>query len=156
MNLRYACRSLAVVFRSGRTAEVNDLRWSSTRKCHSINGRTNAQLSYVQRMKILQNLREKTGITEEVMQKGKCLVYFKGDPLLTDDFGIAWLNFSDLKVEPKLFQDNAVLLGMTDDSQFQFAVQIANFGNDVKKTAMEISQGNFTDFRLSLMVGTAK
>ena len=150
MSLRYVCRSLAVAFRSG--ANVKDVRWISTRQCHTINGQSNVQLSYVQRTKILQNLREKKGITEDVLQKGKCLVYHKGDPLLTDDFSIAWLNFSDLQVEPKHFLDSAMLLGMTENNQFQFAVQIANFGNDVKKTAIEKSQANFTDFRLSLMV----
>jgi hypothetical protein len=103
-------------------------------------------------MKMLQNLREKTGMTEEVIKHGKCLVYYKGDPLLTEDFNIAWMDFADLGVDPKLFLEHALLLGMTDAGQFQFAVQIVGFGKELKQAVLKKSQGNFTDFRLSLMV----
>jgi hypothetical protein len=103
-------------------------------------------------MKMLQNLREKTGMTEEVIRKGKCLLYFKGDPLLTDDFKIAWIDFADLGVEPTSFLENALLLGMTDEGKLQFAFQIAGFGKELKQAVLNKSQGNFTDFRLSLMV----
>lgn len=103
-------------------------------------------------MKLLQNLREKTGMTEEVIKNGKCLIYYKGDPLLTEAFSIAWMDFSDLQVDPKLFLENAMLLGMTDAGHFQFSVQIGGFGPDIKKRVLDTSQGSFTDFRLSLMV----
>ncbi|EFX85807.1 hypothetical protein DAPPUDRAFT_237361 [Daphnia pulex] len=101
---------------------------------------------------MLQNLREKTGMTEEVIKNGKCLVYYKGDPLLTEDFNIAWMDFADLGVDPKLFLEHALLLGMTDAGQFQFAVQIVGFGKELKQAVLKKSQGNFTDFRLSLMM----
>jgi hypothetical protein len=156
MNSRNIFRALAGAIRFNGT-KLNRSQWYSSRKCHSNSknesGQTNSgQLSYVQRMKMLQNLREKTGMTEEVIRNGKCILYFKGDPLLTDDFEIAWMDFADLCVEPKLFLENALLLGMTDAGQFQFAVQIAGFGPELKQAVINKSQGNFTDFRLSLMV----
>lgn len=155
MNSRNLCQSLAVVFRFGGT-KLNRSGWNPSRRCHSISntsGQLNGQLSYVQRMKLLQNLREKTGITEEVIRKGKCLVYDKGNPLLTDTFSIAWRDFDDLQVEPKLFLENAMLLGMAESGQFQFAVQIVGFGKEAKDAVISKSHGCFTDFRLSLMVG---
>jgi hypothetical protein len=71
---------------------------------------------------------------------------------LTEDFNIAWMDFADLGVDPKLFLEHALLLGMTDAGQFQFAVQIVGFGKELKQAVLKKSQGNFTDFRLSLMV----
>lgn len=157
MNIRNVYQSLAIVFRSTRI-ESKEVRWTFSRNCHFINknlpqnGQTSGQLSYVQRMKLLQNLREKTGITEEAVKNGKYLIYYKGDPLLTEDFSIAWLNYSDLQVDPKLFLENAMLLGMAENGQFQFSLQIASFGPETKKSVLDKSQGSFTDFRLSLMV----
>lgn len=157
MNLRNIYRPFAIAFRSSRS-DLIDSRWVSIRKCHSIitnlphKGQTSGNLSYVQRMKFLQTLREKTGVTEEIIQKGKCLIYFKGDPLLTENFNIAWLNYSDLNLEIKPFIENAVLLGITEDSRIQFALQIATFGEELRNNILRKSDGNFTDFRLSLMV----
>lgn len=154
MNSRNVCHSLAAALRFGST-KLNRSGWNPSRRCHSISnmsGQLGGQLSYVQRMKMLQNLREKTGITEEVIRRGKCLIYYKGDPLLTDNFSIAWMDFDDLQTEPKLFLENAMLLGMAEGGQFQFAVQIVGFGKESKQAVLSKSQGSFTDFRLSLMV----
>jgi len=113
-------------------------------------------VSYVQRMKMLQNLREKSGIDEESLKRGKCLVYNKGDPLLTEDFSISWMNASDLNVDSKLFLENAILLGVSNDNQLQFSVQIASFGEEVKSAVMKKSNASFSDFRLSLMMMSAE
>lgn len=155
MNFKNVYRSLVIASRFTR-ADFNEIRWEATRKCHSNSSSTLApqdgRFSYVQRMKLLQNLREKTGITEEAIKNGKCLIYHKGDPLLNEEFGVAWLNSSDLPIESKLFIDNSVLLGMTEDGRYEFSVQIASFGDEMKKSVLEKTNGTFTDFRLSLMV----
>lgn len=154
MNSRNVCHSLAAALRFGST-KLKRSGWNPSRRCHSISnmsGQLGGPLSYVQRMKMLQNLREKTGITEEVIRRGKCLIYYKGDPLLTDNFSIAWMDFDDLQTEPKLFLENATLLGMAEGGQFQFAVQIVGFGKESKQAVLSKSQGSFTDFRLSLMM----
>ncbi len=110
------------------------------------------KISYVQRMKMLLGVREKTGIDEALMAKSSCLVYLKGDPLLDDDFGIAWMDSSKLGLDLKTFLENSVLLGVDDGGHLQFSLQIANLGKDLKQTIVHETRGNFTDFRMSLMM----
>ena len=107
-------------------------------------------------MKMLQKLREKSGIDEASFKKGKCLVYSKGDPLLNDDFSISRMNASDLNIDPNLFFENAILLGVSNENQLQFSVQIASFGEEVKSAVMKMSIASFSDFRLSLMMMSAE
>lgn len=114
------------------------------------------KLSYVQRMKILMHMKEKNGLDETAISKGKCLVYLKGDPLLDDNYSIAWVDNKHLGLKDVDFTDHAILLGVDDEGRLQFSLQIANLGKEVKKVAVDSTNGNFTDFRLSLMMMPAE
>ena len=109
-------------------------------------------LSFVQRMKLLQNFKEKTGINHSNIQQGKFLVCFKHRALLTEDFKICWMASSDLNLDSKVLFDNAILLGISDDSELQFAVQIANLDPVVKRDVESKCNGSFADFRLALLM----
>ena len=116
-NLVSLCRS------SGNMVQFNEPRLILIKR--TVHNNNEKNVSYVKRMKMLQNLREKSGINEESLKMGKCLVYHKGDPLLTDQFNISWINATDLNVDPKAFLENSILLGVSEDNQLQFSVQIA-------------------------------
>lgn len=128
---------------------------SFSQTCSSLVGnpvKNHGNLTYVQRIKMLHNLREKGGINEELIRKGRCMVFFKGDPLLTDDYSIAWMDFEQIGMDMKSFLDHAVLVGLSEDGRLQFSVQIANLGSMAKSAIVDRSNAHFTDFRLSLMV----
>lgn len=124
----------------------------NVKHCYSTTQHQPMKLSYVERMKMLLEVREKVGASESLMAQSKCLIYLKGDPLLDDDYEIAWVNCSTLGLERGTFLENSTLLGVDDEGHLQFALQIANLGAEVKKTVVESTKGNFTDFRLSLMM----
>lgn len=126
------------------------------RRCSNLPGSSNnhENHTYVQRIKMLHNLREKGGINEKLIREGRCMVFFKGDPLLTDDYSIAWMGFDQMGMDPKSFLEHAVLIGLSDDGRLQFSVQIANLGSGMKTEIVDKSKAHFTDFRISLMVRT--
>ena len=124
----------------------------TVRYCTTKLPQPNKKINYVQQMKMLMNVKEKNGLDESSISKGRCLIYFKGDPLLDDNYSIAWVDNAHLGLDQKVFIDNSVLLGVNEEGRLQFSLQIANLGKDVKKIVVDRTKGNFTDFRLSLMM----
>jgi len=113
-------------------------------------------LNYVQRMKKLQQFKEKSDqLDETLLKKAKYLVYHKGRPLLTDNFAIPWTDFARLDIDLGLIKESCVLLGVTANHQLQIAVQIGNVEEGVREGIEDRLGGSFRDFRVSLMMMSA-
>ncbi|XP_076035750.1 NAD(P)H pyrophosphatase NUDT13, mitochondrial isoform X1 [Oratosquilla oratoria] len=116
-------------------------------------------LSYVERVRFLQRLKEEDRTCLSYVPSGKFLAYCRSKPLIrvdeaNTDKAIVWLAYSEIKnYAPDILQ-TSVLLDVADDGTPRYSVQLGELRDPVKDKLEDETSGVFTDLRAALFMVT--
>lgn len=114
-------------------------------------------ISYVERVRFLQQLKDHETLCSSLIPDGKFLLYHKSKPLLRVDKAnteetIVWLTYPELK---KFYPDvlrSFVLLDVSEEGKPRYSVQVGDLPQDTKDKLEDETGGIFTDLRLGLFM----
>ncbi|KAG0716849.1 Nucleoside diphosphate-linked moiety X motif 13 [Chionoecetes opilio] len=114
-------------------------------------------ISYVERVRFLQQLKEHETLCSSLIPDGKFLLYYNSKPLLRVDKAnteetIVWLTYPELtKFYPEILS-SFVLLDVSEEGEPRYSVQVGRLPSYEKEKLEDVTGGIFTDLRLGLFM----
>ncbi|XP_050690881.1 NAD(P)H pyrophosphatase NUDT13, mitochondrial-like [Eriocheir sinensis] len=114
-------------------------------------------ISYVERVRFLQHLKEQDSLCSSFLPDGHFLLYYRSKPLLRVDKAnteeaIVWLTYPELlKYYPEVLR-SSVLLDVSEEGKPRYSVQVGELPSHTKEKLEDDTGGLFTDLRLGLFM----
>ncbi|XP_063852521.1 NAD(P)H pyrophosphatase NUDT13, mitochondrial-like [Scylla paramamosain] len=114
-------------------------------------------ISYVERVRFLQELKVHESLCSSFIPDGKFLVYHYGKPLLRVDKAntkdaIVWLTFTEVKNHYPELLSSYVLLDVSEEGKPRYSVQVGGIPSYTKEKLEDETGGIFTDLRLGMFM----
>lgn len=115
------------------------------------------RLSYVDRVRYLQKLKEEDTICLSQVPGGKFLVYSRSKPLIrvdkaNTDNALVWLSYEDLIQYHSEVLNSIVLLDVAEDGTPRYSVQVGALATEVQEKMEYSTNASFTDLRAALFM----
>ncbi|KAK3856560.1 hypothetical protein Pcinc_037119 [Petrolisthes cinctipes] len=114
-------------------------------------------ISYVERIRFLQQLKEQDAACLSQLPEGQFLVFSRSKPLVrvnqaNTNEALVWLSYTDVMKYHQLVPRSTVLLDVSEDGKTRYSVQVGALSTETQEQLESDTGASFTDLRLALFM----